>query len=53
MFDQYGDAKDSVKSGERGNRDCGRGLRQNIMNEPTLITLKLEKISPSKSISQP
>ena len=54
MFDQYGDAKGSTKSGKRDRRGCGCGLRQNIVNEPTLITLKLEKeLSPSQSISPP
>ena len=43
MFHQYGDAKGSVESGERDRQGCGRGLMQNIVNEPTLITLKLEK----------
>ena len=43
MFDQYSDAKASVKSGKRGRRGCGCGLSQKIVDEPTLITLKLEK----------
>ena len=42
VFYKYGDANGSVKSGERGRRGCGRGVRQNIVNEPTWITLKLE-----------
>lgn len=43
VFDQYANAKQSIKAGERSNRGSDRGVRQNILSEQTPISLRWDK----------